>query len=144
MPYPEQLVAPMRRELVQAGFQELRSAAEVDEVLGSSADPVLVVVNSVCGCAAGSLRPAVAHSLRSEISPPVLATVFAGQDLEATARAREYFTGYPPSSPSVAIVRDGELLWMMERHQIEGRPPQLIAEELVRAYQTYCDTAPRP
>ncbi|MSR22358.1 MAG: BrxA/BrxB family bacilliredoxin [Gemmatimonadetes bacterium] len=143
MPYPEQLVAPMRQELVRTGFRELRTAAEVDEVLGSSPEPVLVVVNSVCGCAAGSLRPAVALSLAGEVGPPVLATVFAGQDLEATGRAREYFTGYPPSSPCVAIVKDGELLWMLERHQIERRSPQVIAEDLLKAYLTYCDAAPR-
>jgi putative YphP/YqiW family bacilliredoxin len=141
MPYPEPLVAPMRQELVRAGFRELRTPAEVDEVLRESPEPVLVVVNSVCGCAAGSLRPAVAMSLGGEVAPPVLATVFAGQDLEATARAREYFTGYPPSSPSVALMKDGELLWMMERHQIEGRPPQMLADELSRAYRTHCDSA---
>ena len=140
MPYPEQLVAPMRQELVRTGFRELRTAADVDEVLQGSTDPALVVVNSVCGCAAGSLRPAVALSLMGEIGPPVLTTVFAGQDLEATARAREYFTGYPPSSPSVAIVKDGEVLWMMERHEIEGRPPQVIAEQLLKAYLTHCVT----
>jgi putative YphP/YqiW family bacilliredoxin len=138
MPYPDLLVAPMRQELVQLGFKELRSAQDVDQVLADSSDPALVVVNSVCGCAAGSMRPAVALSLRSEVKPPVLATVFAGQDMEATERAREYFTGYPPSSPSIALLKDGELVWMMERHQIEGRGPDTIAQDLVAAYEEHC------
>ncbi|MEX0842776.1 MAG: BrxA/BrxB family bacilliredoxin, partial [Gemmatimonadota bacterium] len=124
MPYPDLLVAPMREDLVKLGFQELRSADDVDEVLGSEQRPTLVAVNSVCGCAAGALRPALALSMRHDSKPEVLTTVFAGQDLEATARAREYFTGYPPSSPSVALMKDGELVWMLERHQVEARPPQ--------------------
>jgi putative YphP/YqiW family bacilliredoxin len=139
MPYPDLLVAPMREDLVRLGFEELRSAAEVDRALDGGAGPALVVVNSVCGCAAGAMRPAVAMSLQSSrVKPPVLATVFAGQDLEATARAREYFTGYPPSSPSVALLKDGELVWMMERHQIEGRGPEAIAQDLVAAYEEHC------
>jgi putative YphP/YqiW family bacilliredoxin len=139
MPYPDLLVAPMREDLIRLGFEELRSAEEVDRALDGGAGPALVVVNSVCGCAAGAMRPAVAMSLRSSrVKPPVLATVFAGQDLEATARAREYFTGYPPSSPSVALLKDGELVWMMERHQIEGRGPEAIAQDLVAAYEEHC------
>jgi putative YphP/YqiW family bacilliredoxin len=139
MPYPDLLVAPMREDLVRLGFQELRSAEEVDQALGGAEGPALVVVNSVCGCAAGAMRPAVALSLQStEVKPPVLATVFAGQDLEATAKAREYFTGYPPSSPSIALVKDGELVWMMERHQIEGRGPEAIAQDLASAYEEHC------
>jgi putative YphP/YqiW family bacilliredoxin len=138
MPYPDLLVAPMREDLVKLGFQELRSAHDVDEVLGSEKRPTLVAVNSVCGCAAGALRPAIALSMRHESKPEVLTTVFAGQDLEATARAREYFTGYPPSSPSVALMKDGELVWMLERHQVEGRGPQEIAADLTAAYDQHC------
>jgi putative YphP/YqiW family bacilliredoxin len=139
MPYPDLLVAPMREDLVRLGFQELRTADDVDAILGSTREPVMVVVNSVCGCAAGAMRPAVALSLReTEHVPPVLATVFAGQDLEATARTREYLVGYPPSSPSIALVQDGEPLWMLERHQIEGRGPEAIAEDLRTAYATHC------
>jgi putative YphP/YqiW family bacilliredoxin len=140
MPYPDLLVAPMREDLVRLGFRELRTAEEVDEVVGGSKDPAMVVVNSVCGCAAGAMRPAVALSLRSEVQPPVLATVFAGQDVEATERAREYFTGYPPSSPSIALLKGGELVWMLERHQIEGRDAETIAEDLTRAYEEHCRT----
>lgn len=138
MPYPDLLVAPMREDLVKLGFQELRSADDVDEVLGSEKRPTLVAVNSVCGCAAGALRPALALSMRHDSKPEVLTTVFAGQDLEATARAREYFTGYPPSSPSVALMKDGELVWMLERHQVEGRGPQEIAADLTAAYDQHC------
>lgn len=138
MPYPDLLVQPMRDDLTRLGFRELRSADDVDDILRNVADPVLVVVNSVCGCAAGNLRPGVALSLQSEVVPPVLTTVFAGQDLEATAQARSYFTGYPPSSPSVALLKDGDLVYMMERHQIEGRGPELIARDLQRAYAEHC------
>jgi len=138
MPYPDLLVAPMREELVKIGFQELLSAQDVDEVLENTEDPTLVVVNSVCGCAAGAMRPGVALSLRHSTVPPVLTTVFAGQDLDATTRAREYFTGYPPSSPSIALLKDGELVYMMERHQIEGRGPQAIAADLTAAYDEHC------
>jgi putative YphP/YqiW family bacilliredoxin len=138
MPYPDLLVQPMREDLTRLGFRELRSAADVDDILQNVSDPVLVVVNSVCGCAAGNLRPGVAMSMSHEVVPPVLTTVFAGQDLEATAQARSYFTGYPPSSPSVALLRDGELVWMMERHQIEGHGPDVIAAELKKAYSEHC------
>ncbi len=138
MPYPDLLVQPMRDDLTRLGFRELRSADDVDDILSNVSGPVLVVVNSVCGCAAGALRPAVAMSLRSEVVPPMLTTVFAGQDLDATARAREYFTGYPPSSPSVALLVDGELVYMMERHQVEGRGPQAIAADLEAAYREHC------
>ena len=141
MPYPELLVAPMREDLVRVGFRELQSAAEVDEVLGDGSEPVLVVVNSVCGCAAGAMRPGVALSLQEAPTPSQRVTVFAGQDLEATQRAREYFAGYPPSSPSIALLKDGELVWMMERHQIEGRGPEAIADDLKAAYRKHCDTA---
>lgn len=138
MPYPEMMVAPMREDLVRLGFREMKTAEEVDEVLGSASDPVLVAVNSVCGCAAGAMRPGVALSLQGEVQPPNLTTVFAGQDLEATDRVRDYFTGYPPSSPSIALLRDGELVYMMERHQIEGRSAPEIAEDLKAAYREHC------
>jgi putative YphP/YqiW family bacilliredoxin len=138
MPYPDLLVQPMRDDLTRLGFRELRTAEDVDDILGNVSGPVLVVVNSVCGCAAGAMRPAVAMSLQSEVVPPVLTTVFAGQDLDATVRAREFFTGYPPSSPSIALLVDGELVWMLERHQIEGRGPDPIARDLVAAYQEHC------
>lgn len=137
MPYPDLMVAPMREDLVRLGFEELRTAEDVDRVLGNDERPVLVVVNSVCGCAAGAMRPAVAHSLQHDTAPPVLATVFAGQDLEATARAREYFIGYPPSSPSIALLNKGELVWMMERHQIEGRTAQQVSADLQAAYDQH-------
>ncbi len=140
MPYPEMLVAPMRQDLVRLGFQELRSASDVDEALEDTAEPTLVVVNSVCGCAAGAMRPAVALSLshEQEARPPRLTTVFAGQDLDATQRAREYFPGYAPSSPAVALLKDGELVWMLERHHIEGHGPEMISAALRRAYEEHC------
>ncbi len=138
MPYPDLLVAPMREDLVKLGFRELRTAQDVDEVVTGSDEPVMIVVNSVCGCAAGALRPGVAFSMTHGTRPPVLATVFAGQDLESTARAREYFTGYRPSSPSVAILKGGELVFMLERHEIEGHGPYEIAERLTEAYDRYC------
>jgi putative YphP/YqiW family bacilliredoxin len=138
MPYPELMVAPMRKDLVQIGFRELRTPDEVDHVLGTEKRTMLLAVNSVCGCAAGMMRPGVYLSLKDEPRPEVLTTVFAGQDLEATERAREYITGYPPSSPSVALFKDGELVYMMERHQIEGRYPEQIAEDLRAAYAEHC------
>ena len=146
MPYPEMLVAPMRQDLVQLGFQQLQSASEVDEVLGDTQESTLLVVNSVCGCAAGALRPAVALSLTDELSPrPArLTTVFAGQDLDATERARTYLTGYPPSSPAVALLKKGELVFMLERHQIEGYGPDMIATVLKNAYEEYCEAGNPP
>lgn len=138
MPYPEMLVAPMREDLVRIGFRELRTPQEVDEVLGEDTRSTLLVVNSVCGCAAGAARPAVYLSLQGEARPEVLTTVFAGQDMEATERAREYITGYPPSSPSVALFKDGHLVWFLERHRIEGSTPHQIAQELQQAYAEHC------
>ncbi|MCG6955029.1 MAG: BrxA/BrxB family bacilliredoxin [Gemmatimonadetes bacterium] len=138
MPYPELMVAPMRKDLVQIGFRELRTADDVDQVLATEKRTMLLAVNSVCGCSAGMMRPGVYLSLQGEPKPEVLTTVFAGQDLEATERAREYITGYPPSSPSVALFKDGELVYMMERHQIEGRYPEAIAEDLRAAYTEHC------
>ncbi len=138
MIYPEEMVRPMREELTRVGFKELRTAAVVDDLLGRSKGTVLVVVNSVCGCAAGKARPAVASALSQAARPDVLATVFAGQDSEATARARDYFTGYPPSSPSIALLRDGKLVYMLERRDIEGRDAFSIAEDLTSALDRIC------
>ncbi len=141
MPYPEMMVAPMRQDLTRIGFRELKTPAEVDEALGEDAQgTTLLVVNSVCGCAAGAARPAVYLSLQGEAArPDDLVTVFAGQDVEATERAREHITGYPPSSPSIGLFKDGELVWFMERHQIEGRYAEQIARDLVAAYEEHCD-----
>jgi len=138
MPYPEMMIAPMRQDLVRIGFQELKKAEEVDSVLGTEKRTTLLVVNSMCGCAAGAMRPAVYLSLQGDTKPEVLTTVFAGQDMEATERAREYIAGYPPSSPSVALFKDGELVYFMERHQIERRYPEEIAADLRAAYATHC------
>ena len=139
MPYPEMMVAPMREDLVKIGFTELRTSDQVDAVLGGERRPLLLVVNSVCGCAAGMMRPGVYLSLKdNDNAPDILTTVFAGQDLDATERAREYITGYPPSSPSVALFKDGELAYFMERHQIEGRHPEDIAADLKAAYEEHC------
>lgn len=141
MPYPEMLVAPMREDLVRLGFQELKTPADVDSVLGSETRSTLLVVNSVCGCAAGAARPGIYLSLQGDEKPDVLTTVFAGQDLEATERARQYIVGYPPSSPAVALFKDQELVYMMERHQIEGSTPQQIAAALQDAYAEHCAVA---
>ena len=137
MPYPEMMVAPMRDDLVRVGFAEMRTPEEVDSILGKEKRTTLVVVNSVCGCAAAMMRPAVYMSLQGEKKPEVLTTVFAGQDMEATDRTRDYIPGYPPSSPSVALFKDGELAFFMERHQIEGRPPEDIASDLRAAYELH-------
>lgn len=139
MAYPEFFVAPMREELTQLGFEELRSAADVDRVL-TEPGTVMVVVNSVCGCAAGKARPGIALAMQHSAKPDRLATVFAGADLESTSRAREYFTGYPPSSPSVAILRDGQLVWMLERRQIENQSAEGIARDITSAFDQYCAT----
>jgi putative YphP/YqiW family bacilliredoxin len=141
LPYPEELIAQMRQELVQLGFQELKTADQVDEVLGTEQRTTVVAINSVCGCSAGGMRPGVAASLGNETKPDVLVSVFAGQDLEATEKAREYFTGYPPSSPAVALMKGGELVYMLERHQIEGRHPLEIADTLKAAYDEHCSVS---
>ena len=135
--YPEFFIAPMRDELTRLGVIELRTADEVDNTL-SKEGTVMVVVNSVCGCAAGKARPGVALALEHHVKPDVLATVFAGADVEATDRARGYFTGYPPSSPSVALLRDGKLIYLMERHQIENQEATGIARELTEAFDKHC------
>ena len=146
MTYPEFFVAPMRQELTQLGVRELKTAAEVEAVLGrqlsqpgdQQGPTVMVVVNSVCGCAAGKARPGIALALQHQIKPDVVATVFAGADLEATDRARSYFTGYPPSSPSIALMRDGKLLWMLERRNIENQNAEMIAQNLTAAFDKFC------
>ena len=137
--YPEPLVAPMRQDLVVAGFQELKSANQVTEALESQSGTTLVVVNSVCGCAAGAARPGVKLALqRSQYKPDRLVTVFAGVDQEAVAKAREYFLPYPPSSPAMALFKDGELVHFIERHHIEGRNAEMIANHLTMAFEEFC------
>jgi putative YphP/YqiW family bacilliredoxin len=136
--YDERIVAPMREELTRLGIEETRTASEVDTVLGEKKGTVLVVVNSVCGCAAGMARPAVALALKNDTRPEKMITVFAGNDREATARVREYLVGYRPSSPSIALFRDGEVVKMLERWQIEGRDASQIAQELTTAFEQYC------
>ncbi len=139
MMYDERFVQPMRQELTAAGVKEMRTAEEVDATLQDSKGTVLVVVNSICGCAAGAARPAVKMALtRSEKKPAMLTTVFAGQDREATERARSYFVGYPPSSPSIALLKDGEVVKMVPRSEIEGRSADQIAEALVTAFNEHC------
>jgi len=138
MPYPESLVAPMRAEMTGMGATELRTVAEVDAALGSATGTTLVFVNSVCGCAAGNARPAVQLALRHGTLPDRTVTVFAGQDLDAVARARSYFGEYQPSSPSMALMRDGEVVHFVHRHQIEGRSPQTIAADLTKAFDAHC------
>lgn len=138
MPYPEMLVAPMREDLVRIGFEELRTPTDVDQALDDAEGTTLLVVNSVCGCAAGAARPGVYLSLQGDAKPERLTTVFAGQDLDATERARQYITGYPPSSPAVALFKDGQLVWFLERHGIEGHTPQQIAAALQGAYAEHC------
>jgi bacilliredoxin len=136
--YPEELVAPMRAELTNIGFTELRTPQEVDAALQDAPGTTLVVVNSVCGCSARNARPAAAMAIRHAAKPAHLTTVFAGQDAEATARARGYFTGYPPSSPQIGLLKDGKLVFMLERWQIEGRPADEIAADLTAAFDEYC------
>ena len=140
--YPEFMIAPMREELTRFGVREMRTAGEVDDALTKSSGTVMVVVNSVCGCAAGKARPGVALALQHASKPDVVATVFAGADVEATERARGYFTGYPPSSPSIALFKDGKLVYMMERHQIENQEADAIATRLTAAFDTHCVGAP--
>jgi putative YphP/YqiW family bacilliredoxin len=137
MPYSEMLIAPMRGELTALGAKELKSASAVDEQL-KNPGTTLLVVNSVCGCAAGRARPGVALALRNKVKPDTLATVFAGADVEATARAREHLAPYPPSSPSIGLFRDGKLVWMLERWQIEGQEAPAIARQLTAAFEQYC------
>lgn len=137
--YPELMVVPMRKELTRMGFQELRTEEEVDRALANQPGTAMVVVNSICGCAAGRMRPAVRMVLGHHMRPRKMYTVFAGQDVAATERVRTYFTGYPPSSPSIALLRDGKLVHMMQRSDIEHREPVDIARELVRVFKQFCD-----
>lgn len=136
--YPPELVAPMKEDLVSVGFEQLTSAEQVDQAVQNKEGSLLVVVNSVCGCAAGNMRPGVKLSLEGEVKPKHLTTVFAGVDGEATAQARKYFLPYPPSSPSIALFKDGKLVHFLERHHIEGGSAQMIAENLKEAYKQYC------
>ncbi len=138
MPYPEELVTPMREDLTIAGFEELTTAEEVNKAFENKEGTALVVVNSVCGCAAAMARPGVKMSLMGDKRPDRLLTVFAGQDLEATDEARKHMFPYPPSSPSIALYKDGKLVHFIERHHIEGRPAQMIAQNLAAAYDAYC------
>ena len=139
--YDERMVTPMRQELTRLGVEEMRTPTEVDAKLRGSSGTTLVVVNSVCGCAARNARPAVAKAIQHESRPDTLTTVFAGQDVDAVARARGYFTGYAPSSPQIALLKDGKLVFMLERHQIEGRSSDDIAQDLTRAFDKHCAAA---
>jgi putative YphP/YqiW family bacilliredoxin len=136
--YDERFVTPMREELTRLGVREMRTAEEVDQTLHYARGTTLVVVNSICGCAARNARPAVARALENRKRPQRLTTVFAGQDAEATARAREYFAPYPPSSPQIALLKNGAIAFMLERKQIEGRAADEIANDLVEAFEKHC------
>jgi putative YphP/YqiW family bacilliredoxin len=140
MPYSESFVAPMRLELTRLGVEDLRTAEAVDAAVRDTSGTLLVVVNSVCGCAAGKARPGIALALEHRPRPDRVAAVFAGADLEATARARSHFTGRGPSSPSVALLRNGKLLYMLERSQIENRTAEQVAAELTTAFDAFCGT----
>ncbi len=137
--YPEHIVAPMREDLVSAGFQELKTSSEVDSVLKDSKGTTLLVINSVCGCAAGAARPGAKLALqRSKVKPTTIVTVFAGVDKEATQKAREYTLPYPPSSPAMALFKDGQLVHFVERHNIEGRNAEMIAQHLEATFEEFC------
>lgn len=138
MPYSELLIKPMREDLVRAGVEETRTPAEVEDAIKNTKGTLLIVVNSVCGCAAGKARPGVARALQSDPRPDRAVTVFAGADIEATAAARAHFAPYPPSSPQIALFKDGELVYMLERHQIENKYAEEIAGELTEAFGKYC------
>ncbi len=136
--YPEEIVAPMKSELTEVGFDELLTAESVDEMMNDMKGTALIMVNSVCGCAAANARPAVRMAIDHAKKPDRLTTVFAGVDQDAVAQARKYFLPYPPSSPSIALMKDGKLVHFIERHHIEGRPAELIAENLKAAFEEYC------
>ncbi len=138
MMYDERFITPMRQELTSLGIEELRTAGEVDAKLQDSTETTLLVVNSMCGCAARNARPAVASALQHATRPARLFTVFSGQDADATRQARSYITGYPPSSPSIAMFKGGKLVYMIERHQIEGRSADAIAADMTAAFDKYC------
>lgn len=139
--YDERFVAPMRAEITQYGVEELRTAAAVDEALTQRKGTQLLIVNSICGCAARNMRPAVGMALQHAVTPDHKFTVFAGNDADATRQARSYFTGYAPSSPSIGLLKDGKLVHMVERWQIEGRSPEVIAEDLKAAFDKHCASA---
>jgi putative YphP/YqiW family bacilliredoxin len=141
MSYPEFFVAPMRQELTRVGVEELRTAEDVDAAVSGTPGTLMIIVNSVCGCAAGKARPGVALALGHGVRPDKVATVFAGADIEATARARSYFSPYPPSSPSIALMRNGKVIYMLERSQIENLNAQDISAKLTAAFDTLCATA---
>jgi len=141
MPYSELMIRPMREELTRIGVEELRTPEQVDETLTNTEGTVMVVVNSICGCAAGKARPGIARALQHGAKPDKVATVFAGADIEATDRARSYFTGYAPSSPSIALLKNGKLVYMMERRQIEGKDASQVAHELIQAIDEHCAQA---
>lgn len=141
MAYSELMIRPMREELTRIGFEELRTPADVEATLQGSQGTVMVVVNSICGCAAGKARPGIARALQHSVRPDKVTTVFAGADIEATEKARTYFTGYEPSSPSIALLKDGKLVYMMERRQIEGRDASQVANDLIQAFDQHCAKA---
>ena len=141
MPYPESFIAPMRAELTRLGVRELRTANDVDEAVGTPG-VTMIVVNSMCGCAAGKARPGIALALQHQPQPDRVATVFAGADLEATDRARQFLSPYPPSSPSVDLLQDGRLVFMLQRSEIENRDARQIADRLTSAFDRFCSAAP--
>lgn len=141
MPYPEMLIKPMREDLTRLGIEETRAPEDVDAAVRNTEGTLMVIVNSVCGCAAGKARPGVALALEHSSKPDRAITVFAGADIEATNQARSYFTGYPPSSPSIALLQGGKLVYLMERYQIEGRNAEQIADELKKAFDKFCAPA---
>lgn len=142
MRYPELMIAPMRKELTRLGIEELMTPEDVDAFLEKAkGETAMIVINSMCGCAAGSMRPGVATALEHNVRPAHMATVFAGQEVEATARAREYIVGYPPSSPSIALFKDGKPVFMLERHQIQDVQPLEIADKLMQAFDEHCAEA---
>jgi len=138
MPYPEFMIHPMRQELTRLGVEEFKTPESVEEAISNTKGTLMIVVNSVCGCAAGKARPGIGMALQHEAKPDRVGTVFAGADIDATDKARSYFTGYPPSSPSVGILRDGKLVYLMQRSDIEIRGPHEIAQELKRAFDEFC------
>lgn len=141
MPYSELMIRPMREELTRIGIEELRSPEDVQDTIENSKGTVMVIVNSICGCAAGKARPGIARALQHSVRPDKVGTVFAGADIEATEKARSYFTGYEPSSPSIALLKDGQIVYMMERRQIEGRDASQVANELIQAFDQHCAKA---
>ncbi|HST51981.1 MAG TPA: BrxA/BrxB family bacilliredoxin [Pyrinomonadaceae bacterium] len=141
MPYPEILIKPMREDLTRLGVEETRTPEQVEDALITTKGTLMVVVNSVCGCAAGKARPGIALALQNGARPDRSITVFAGADIEATATAREHFAPYPPSSPQIALFKNGQLVFMLERHQIENKFAEQIAHELTQAFDRYCTSA---